>query len=419
MVQAKAAQGSVLPAAMAPNSTRGRRGRGGVFASAGVKRSPPAPDSDFLRTSKKRMDDSDGDSRGGSHSDVSMPSPFITFPDIVDLPGASPPMNNYGIVAPWNPSSVAFQTNQSFYSPPPLWGQAATYSPYMASNASSFGGTQSFFGFPQNQNYSNFTPMLHQTSQPQYDNTLPPLQQSSMSALVLPRTTSDELRTSHTPSSVYLDLQAGDTPTTRFTLPDSFTLSTIPPGAIKLEDASRAPSLDSLHFLADYADFSSTRSLSPIHIPFAPQLHHLPDSSIVFLCSDIFFTEADITMVAIHRHRFQTLKTPPALFLASMMLLAPHMTSSIIPGCSTPDEAKAWDRNLFHLAKAEMMAVLGSGGPITVEVVAATLNLHLWTMFKGLVTLSQQLLKLSRDLLVPLGLISDPKTMEPPLGLLT
>ena len=81
--------------------------------------------------------------------------------------------------------------------------------------------------------------------------------------------------------------------------------------------------------------------------------------------------------------------------------------------------ARQWDRSLFQRAKAELLALLGSSAPITVEVLASVMNLQLFvSIFKGHTSLGRQLLTLARKMAASMGLVADADTMEPPANLL-
>jgi hypothetical protein len=154
-------------------------------------------------------------------------------------------------------------------------------------------------------------------------------------------------------------------------------------------------------------------------VPRSPGSPGMPDSDTVNLCIDIYFLQADITVVMLHKAVFQAMPEPPALFLYSVLLMAPHMTRDMIPGRETGEQVRNWDRTFFQKAKMELFALLTSGVPVTIEAVAAVVNLYLWGMFKGLTVLARQLLALAKKLLVVMGLIADQDTMRPAQGFLS
>lgn len=150
-----------------------------------------------------------------------------------------------------------------------------------------------------------------------------------------------------------------------------------------------------------------------------PGVPWLPDVATINQLIDAYFTGADVTLVMLHKGRFQAKRQQPDLLICSILLLAPHMTASPIVGRQTREQIHHWDRSLFHRAKGEMVALLSSGSPVAIDAVAAVVNLAVWALFKGLNALAGHLRELAPKLLDLMGLVEDAKTLSPRPGLPT
>lgn len=172
------------------------------------------------------------------------------------------------------------------------------------------------------------------------------------------------------------------------------------------------------------APFASRTAVSPFSlstsIPIAPSSGWFPDNSTILQCIDIYFAQADITLVMLHKNKVLAAKTHPDLLICSILLVAPHMSHEPVVGRSTPVEVRLWDKWIFQRIKSEMFALFSSSGGderVTVVALAAVMNLVLWSLFQGLHVLSRQLTVLGRRLLQVLGLVEDAVTLRPPQDL--
>lgn len=181
------------------------------------------------------------------------------------------------------------------------------------------------------------------------------------------------------------------------------------------EDYSNTPlavSISNLNFNAAPPDIDDPLS-AVAAIPRNPAFRSFPSPAAINKCVQIYFEIADITFVMLHRVRFQS-SQPSSLLLASILLAAPYMTTDPIPGYGTREQTSVWDKPLFQVAKTEMLAFLGSGGNVTIEVVAAVMNLHCFAIHKGLTVLSARLLGLARKLCAAMALVQDAESFAAP-----
>jgi hypothetical protein len=153
-------------------------------------------------------------------------------------------------------------------------------------------------------------------------------------------------------------------------------------------------------------------------VPLAPTQSWIPDQQVINIFVDSYLTYADITLNMLNRRTFHN-STTPTLLLASILLLVPHLASLDVGSDWTPHARSAWTRTLFQLCKQELLAFLDSSKPPTCEILAAVVNLYMFSIVKGQIQTGRRLVILATQLLVSMGLVANVDTMEPPLGLLS
>lgn len=179
-----------------------------------------------------------------------------------------------------------------------------------------------------------------------------------------------------------------------------------------MTDGFSWPDFDPSHLAASSSSFaglsvptSSSAAVVPRPIP-DESTEVLQDWELNTFLIDRFFTESDINMRLLSRARFYSMAAPPALLVASILLITPCMI-----GGRPTEGSKSRETALARLAQQELGALL-SRQPISVDTpsMAALANLTLWALFVGRPALARSFFKLCTQLWRPPNPLEMPPT---------